>query len=244
VILPAGFCVCDDQIASVRRNHGGRFGSANRLPPPAAVALGITGMGQNGTKFPWTKDRECAAILLAEDELSDDEIASQVGISRSTLSRWKEREAFQTRIAEHAAHINAAMLRLAIAKRHKRVQVLDDLHTKLLTITEERAGEYARLAEEQASESEAQQVFRQMFGGRGEIPAGAGTGLIVRQLKQIGAGKTAQVVEEFAVDTGLIRELRALHEQAAKELGQWEETTNVKGELLVRRYIGVNPEDV
>jgi len=51
----------------------------------------------------------------------------------------------------------------------------------------------------------------------------ANTGYMVRTVKQIGGGDTAQVVEEFAVDTGLLRELREIEEQAAIECGDWVE---------------------
>jgi hypothetical protein len=57
---------------------------------------------------------------------------------------------------------------------------------------------------------------------------GASTGLLVRELKVIGAGKSAREVEVFRVDTGLLRELRELEKQAAIELGQWTEKRDVK----------------
>jgi hypothetical protein len=54
-----------------------------------------------------------------------------------------------------------------------------------------------------------------------DVPGGA-SGLLVRQYKQIGKVK----VEEYAVDTGLLRELRAHERQAAQELGQWMEKSD------------------
>jgi hypothetical protein len=41
----------------------------------------------------------------------------------------------------------------------------------------------------------------------------------VRTYKAVGGA----TVEEYAVDTGLLREMRAHEEQAARELGQWVE---------------------
>jgi hypothetical protein len=52
------------------------------------------------------------------------------------------------------------------------------------------------------------------------VPGGA-TGLLVRRVKRIGTGPSAGAVEEFAVDTRILRELRAHEQQAARELGQW-----------------------
>jgi hypothetical protein len=37
---------------------------------------------------------------------------------------------------------------------------------------------------------------------------GGKTGLLVRRLKMLGSGESAQVVEEFEVDVGLLREIR------------------------------------
>jgi hypothetical protein len=57
---------------------------------------------------------------------------------------------------------------------------------------------------------------------------GASTGLLTREVKSIGAGKTFKEIEEFRVDIPLLRELRELEKQAAIELGQWTEKRDVK----------------
>jgi phage terminase small subunit len=58
---------------------------------------------------------------------------------------------------------------------------------------------------------------------------GGKTGLLVHTVKQIGGGLTAERVDEFAVDTGLLKELRELEKQAAQDLGQWSEKREVTG---------------
>lgn len=45
------------------------------------------------------------------------------------------------------------------------------------------------------------------------------------------------VVQEYAVDAPLLRELREHERQAAEELGEWREKGEV-GERLVREYVG------
>ena len=55
-----------------------------------------------------------------------------------------------------------------------------------------------------------------------DYPAGASTGLLVRQMKIIGSGKAAREIEEFAADVGLLREIRELEKQIAIEMGEWE----------------------
>jgi hypothetical protein len=62
-----------------------------------------------------------------------------------------------------------------------------------------------------------------------DVPGGR-TGLLVRTVKQIGGGETAERVEEFAIDTGLLKELRELEKQAAQDLGQWSEKREISGD--------------
>ncbi len=170
------------------------------------------GITQNYTK------RERAAILIAEDDLADEAISAAVGITRKTLHNWKQDPDFTAIVGDRVGQIQAAMLKHAIAKKHRRLAVLDDLHDKALQVIEERIDT--------------------------DGAPGQSTGLVVRQLKQIGAGKSAEVVEEFTVDTGLLREIRALHEQAAKELGQWTEKADVTiGGGMRREYVLVAEGD-
>jgi hypothetical protein len=156
-------------------------------------------VAENGSEKPLTAPQARAAALVAADELSDAAIAAELGIGERTLYRWKELPAFQGAVAAHVAKVQAAMLRLDVAKRHKRLAVLDDLHRKMLAVIEERGAAM-----------------------KDDAP-GAGTGLIVRDLKVIGGGEHAQTVEVFAFDRAIVAEVRATHEQAAKELGQWTE---------------------
>ena len=148
---------------------------------------------QNFTK------KERAAVLIAEDDLTDEAIADAVGVTRRTLGNWKNDPDFMAVVKENVDRIQATMLRLAIARKHKRLAVLDDLHTKALQVIDERT----------------------VVSGNGA--PGESTGLVVRQIKSVGSGRDAELVEEYVVDVGLIREIRALHKQAAQELGQWSE---------------------
>jgi transposase-like protein len=167
-----------------------------------------------------TEKRVEAAALLAQDELTDEEIAQRVGVARQTLTRWKVEPDFLDMITEHTARVQSAMLRLDIAKRHKRVEKLDILHEKSWSVIEARAAAMPNDA------------------------PGTKTGLLVHQVKQVGAGPSATIVDEYVVDTALMKEIRAIQEQAAAELGQKVDKVAVTGDVIVRRYVGVNPEDV
>lgn len=161
-----------------------------------------------------------AASMIARD-VPIREIARQFGVSTRTIYTWAKTKEAQQRIADVKAGISEATKHLAIADKARRVETLDALHSKLLTVVDERAADMA-----------------------GEV-AGGGTGTLVRQAKQIGAGRNAQTITEYAVDNGLIREIRGLEEQAAKELGDWVEKSEIGGGLDMTsrvELVGINPD--
>lgn len=186
-------------------------------------------MAQNGTEKSLTGNQRRAAVLTAEDEISDEAIAAQLGIGRTTLNRWREIPAFRLAVAEHTDAMERDAFRRAIARKRERVKVLDSLHAKSLKVIEARAEQYA------------------------DIPGGE-SGLLVGQLKQVrhistsDDGETQSWTEEhweYAVDTGLMREIRATHEQAAKELGQWVDRSEMSGRMTnTVEIIGVDPGDI
>jgi hypothetical protein len=176
---------------------------------------------QTSAKFRWTPAKSRAAVLLAEDDRSDVEIAAELGVAVSTLWRWGQHPEFAATVGDHVGKLQAAMLRYPIAKRRERIRVLNSLHEKQLAVIAARAAEMA-----------------------GACPGGE-TGLMVRQIKAVNTGRGPTAIEEFAVDTGLLREIRATEEQAAKELGQWVEKSEAAVGLTgAVRLIGVDPEDV
>jgi DNA-binding XRE family transcriptional regulator len=163
------------------------------------------------TEFRWTTQREQAAQLVADDALSDQSIADKLGVTRQTLANWKREPAFQQRVAEHLEAAREAIRAEGIANRINRVNALNDRWNRMRTVIEERA------------EDEAMQ----------DVPGGK-TGLLVHQTKAIGTGANQTIIDEYAVDTGLLKELRAHEEQAAKELGQWTEKREDSGGLTIR----------
>lgn len=156
-------------------------------------------------KFKWTKQRLKAARLVAANDMSRNRIAEEVGVQRSTLDTWNGHPEFKAKVAMYLEEIENQMLRLPIAKRTVRVARLNDLQERLQMVLDDRQTAYMK--------------EEQVIGGR--------SGAIVKQTKTVGAGKEARVVEEYAFDAALFREIRAIDEQAAKELGQWVD----KGEL-------------
>lgn len=158
----------------------------------------------------WTRKKTKAAQLVAEDKLTDNEIAAAVKVSQRTLERWKLKPAFAGRVAElvKAAEdaVRQALLTEGIADRVERVRGYGDRRQRLQQIITERG---------QAEDMQ-------------KVPGGA-TGLLVRTKKQIGGGEYATIVDEYQVDVGTLRELRELEKQAAQDLGQWAEKRELTG---------------
>lgn len=152
----------------------------------------------------WTKAREKAAELLAEDSLSDEKIAEACGVTRVTLHFWKQREEFTNRIAQHVQAFREEIRAEGIANKQNRIDALNDRWHRMMTVIDERA---------EAEENQ-------------DAPGGS-TGLLVRDYKMVGFGPQARFVETFAVDTGLLREMRETEKQAAQELGHWTEKRDI-----------------
>lgn len=69
---------------------------------------------------------------------------------------------------------------------------------------------------------------------------GGDTGLVVKQYKMVGGGENAMLVEEYVADTAVTKEIRAIYDDTAKELGQRVDKVNVSGNLT-REYVIVRP---
>ncbi len=146
--------------------------------------------------FRWSDAAKEAAELLGSQEFSLIEIAEKVGVSRQTLHNWRQNGEFLERVDDLRQATREEVRRHGIAIIERRVIALQDRWRRLQRVIEARGEDMAH------------------------IPGGE-TGLLVRRIKSIGSGPTAREVEEYAVDTGLLNELREHEKHAAQELGQW-----------------------
>lgn len=186
--------------------------------------------------FKWTGRREQAALLVAQDDLTNEQIAETVGITRQALDKWKLHPDFRARVQEHRDAWRAEIKAKGIAERQNRVDSYNDLHDRMQRVIEARAVEHA------------------------DVPGG-NTGLLVRTAKLVKvyksdgdqegedgetlySAKRDVIVYEYAVDTALLKEMREHKKQAAQDLGQWTEKQEHSGEVLVRQYVGVDVEAV
>ena len=169
--------------------------------------------------FQWTTAREEAAQMLADDRLTDEQIASKVGITRRALAKWKNFPEFAERVSSIVEAERKAILKRGIAVKANRVGAQNNRWRKLERVMEARAND---------------PLVRDVPGGD--------TGLIVPEpmlLKVQGytdedghfipTGES-QIVYVYKLDTGLLKEARDLEKQAAIEVEQWTERVKHSGD--------------
>ncbi len=172
----------------------------------------------------WNARRETAALLVAQDELTDAQIAKEVGVSRKTLAEWKLRSEFRARVDQLVADIREGLRRRGIVEKQNRVDALNDRWQRLQQLIEERA-EDPLLAHVPGGKTGLivakpilAKVYQEVVGEKGE----EGDEVLVSLKKTV-------IVYEYAVDAAVLKEMRATEEQAAKELGQWSEKHEIAG---------------
>lgn len=156
--------------------------------------------------FDWTPQRLEAAQLVASGELTFVQIADRVGVTSRSLYSWRDTPEFAAYVEELRSEFRQYIRRRGIAILERRVDAQNDRWMRMQRVIAERAADPA-MAE----------------------VAGGTTGLLVRQLKSLGSGENATIVEEFEVDVGLLKEIREVEKQAAQELGQWTEKVEATG---------------
>ena len=85
-------------------------------------------------EFRWSGRREQAALLVAEDRLTNAEIAAKVGVSRQALDKWKADPEFRGRVKANVDQLSQAVLEVGIHDRSCRVAALEDRWRRLLAV--------------------------------------------------------------------------------------------------------------
>lgn len=160
-------------------------------------------------KFDWTKVKEEAALLSAMDELTDPQIAERLNIGLRTLGGWKANTEFKARVDEHIAEFRARVRRRGIAIVENRIAHLQRRHDLMNQVIIDRSHD---------------PKMEEVPGGR--------TGLMVHNVKSVGAGENAERVDLYEVDAALLKELREHERQVAQELGQWTEKKEHSGNVI------------
>jgi hypothetical protein len=172
-----------------------------------------------------------AAAMVAEDRLTNDQIGAAIGVTRKTIERWKSDAEFAARVAEIVEAARAEALRCGVAVKAERIRGYQDRYQRMRALLDARAAMGQRLVAATQGDSDADRYLRSLF-GKGELPPGLETGLLVKTVKVV--GKVTE--EEWSVDTGLLSEMRACEKQAAQEMGDWterQEHTGARGGPIV-----------
>ncbi len=89
-------------------------------------------MSGEATTQKLTKRQHDAALLVAEDEVSDRDIAERIGVSRFTLYAWQKKPEFAQLVGDIRAEFRQRVLTLGFADKTKRVKALNALATAVL----------------------------------------------------------------------------------------------------------------
>ena len=166
-----------------------------------------------------SEQKHLASLLVAQDKLTNKEIAEKVGIAPRTLDNWKCEPEFKEAVQ---AHLNAWMERIqnkGIADKRRRVFQLNERWRKAQAIVEACAKD---------------PELRKLPGGK--------TGFVRKRVRAIpvGQGEYSEI-EEFFFDAKLFMSLLRIEEQAARELGQWDEK---KPDRKILRLSDLTPDEV
>ncbi len=188
--------------------------------------------------FRWTPNKEQACILLAEDALSIPQIAKQIHVNECTIDRWKKVAEFKERIAANTKLFLERCLQSGLARKENRLAALTDLHQRQMQIVAERGASKEMQKIPGGSTGLVAMTWNILDLGpdpnkyKGGKPAKAASKQLIKKY-----GK--RLIQEYEADTGLSREIRGTLEHVARELGQWEEKTQVKvsGELSIAEVL-------
>lgn len=187
--------------------------------------------------FLWNAEREALALALAKGETIEAAIRA-VGVSKATAWRWRNYPEFQERVAAEAEAIRAAIRAEGITNKQNRLDALNERHRKMTEVIVARAkANQWRERVEQVDEDDD-------FDFQGYTAAGAETGLMAHTVTYLKDGRR----EEWAVDVGLLKEMRETEKQAAQEMGQWtekrEDTVNTTAAVRITTIVVEKPAGI
>ncbi|MGE0539735.1 MAG: hypothetical protein AB7R89_06115 [Dehalococcoidia bacterium] len=159
------------------------------------------------------KKRDRAVALLARGDRSHEQIATELKIASRTLRNWLSDPAFAAELEAAKGAIRDALCAEGVAAKQNRLDSYRDRHQRMQQVIEARADANRK-----------RNVVVQSGQGKdldfdGYTAAGAETGIMVHTVTYLKDGRR----EEWAIDTGLLKEMRELEKQAATEMGQWDD---------------------
>ena len=186
-----------------------------------------------------TRVQTQAALLVAEDKLSNRAIGRRCGVTARCIEKWKRKPEFLAEIEAHKKAWREQTFAEGLADRAHRVREAQADYDLLSEVIQARAKDP----------------------GMKDVPGGK-TGLVLRHLKSLNAGeketvviqrgrpvtkviKERKIVAEYETDNGLLQMRANLRDQIARELGQRVDEIKLSGEVaVVKRLIGVSLDDI
>lgn len=177
--------------------------------------------------YKWGKDSNEAAQLVAEGKLDHQEIAEKVGWSRVKLWRHRQHPEFKERVGSIVTDTAAALKLKGIAERQYRIDALVSRQHLLERVIEARAAAAPPRVErgEWVEDADGENKWKSFSPEDMPPVPGWDTGIMVHQIK---VGKD-RAYDEYAIDTGMLAEMRAHEKQVAQEVGQWSEKKELTG---------------
>lgn len=141
--------------------------------------------------FHWTRQTVKAATLLAENRLTQKQIAAEVGCSPRAVANWLTVPVFKSHVSKLVEETRKILAQRYIAQQDQRIASYIQDFERTDQIIQERA-----------------EALKDVPGGK--------SGLIARDFKAV----KDEVVEVYEFDAALVRERRAIRKDVAEELGQ------------------------
>ena len=85
----------------------------------------MTATSPNFTEAAQSGRQERAALLVAEDMLTDEQIAAEVGVTKRSIEFWKKRPEFAARVTQHREEFKNRALTEGFADKRARIAALN-----------------------------------------------------------------------------------------------------------------------
>jgi hypothetical protein len=154
--------------------------------------------------------------LLAEDAITDTEIAEACGISRQQLWLWKKQPAFAQRLREGRERLADEALRYAVARKRNRMRRMNDRRERGHRLIEERAADPA-MATVPGGTTGLLTTKQTPLGPQYEVDTGLLASLL--NLERAAAVEAGQWTEKTATTLTISDTLRQEAQRLADELG-------------------------
>lgn len=178
-------------------------------------------IAQNCPPWQWSGRKDKAARFLAAGEKTLEEICAIIYASRRQLFNWRQQPEFSERVEKYRKIYGENAERLAIGHKLNRLRTYNTIDARIKSVIDARAGH---------------PDYEKVPGGR--------TGLMARNLKVLGSGIGASVIEVFEFDAALVKELREVNKQAAMELNQWPQSGGSSVNVFNQNNNNVHPDTI